>query len=63
MKICNNGLNNADNVMKGGVLLACHHGLTEEMLSHMHQVCEEFLKNINEHLNYRSEWVSCKKSY
>ena len=63
MKICNNGLNNADNVMKGGVLLACHHGLTEEMLSHMHQVCEEFFKNINEHLNYRSEWVSCKKSY
>ncbi len=44
MKICNNGLNNADNVMKGGVLLACHHGLTEEMLSHMHKVCEEFFK-------------------
>ena len=44
MKISLDGLNNADNVMKGGVLLACHHGLTEEMLAHMHEVCETFLK-------------------
>ncbi len=44
MKICSGGLNNADNVMKGGVLLACHHGLTDEMLAHMHDVCEEFFK-------------------
>lgn len=44
MKISPDGLNNADNVMKGGVLLACHHGLTEEMLAHTHEVCEEFFK-------------------
>jgi len=44
MKISQDGLNNADNVMKGGVLLACHHGLTEEMLAHMHEVCETFFK-------------------
>jgi len=44
MKISQDGLNNADNVMKGGVLLACHHGLTEEMFAHMHEICETFLK-------------------
>ncbi len=44
MKVSSDGLNNADNIMKGGVLLACHHGLTNEMLSHMHEVCEEFFK-------------------
>ena len=44
MKISSEGLNNADNIMRGGVLLACHHGLTNEMLSHMHSVCEEFFK-------------------
>ncbi|MEC7885275.1 MAG: aminotransferase class I/II-fold pyridoxal phosphate-dependent enzyme [Pseudomonadota bacterium] len=44
MRICKNGLKNSDNVMKGGVLLACHHGLTKDMFSHMHGVCEKFLK-------------------
>tara|TARA_B100000886_G_scaffold335609_1_gene292950 strand:- start:290 stop:1492 length:1203 start_codon:yes stop_codon:yes gene_type:complete len=42
MKICDDGLKNSDNVMKGGVLLACHHGLTDDMFSHMHSVCETF---------------------
>lgn len=27
----------ADRVMHGGILLACHHGLTEEMLAHVHE--------------------------
>ena len=31
-----NGYPNADNVMKGGVLLACHHGLTDEMIDYIH---------------------------
>ncbi len=44
MKICKDGLKNSDNIMKGGVLLACHHGLTNEMFSHMHDVCETFFK-------------------
>jgi len=35
---------NADNVMKGGILLACHHGLDEEMLSHLYDSCELFMK-------------------
>lgn len=32
----------ADMVMKGGLMLACHHGLTPEMLAHVHQTFEEF---------------------
>lgn len=37
-------LSNADNIMRGGVLLACHHGLNDEMIAHMHSTIEEFLK-------------------
>ena len=37
-------LENADNIMRGGVLLACHHGLTAEMIAHMHSTIEEFVK-------------------
>ena len=33
---------NADRVMRGGILLACHHGLTDEMLAHVHQSVELF---------------------
>lgn len=33
----------ADNVMKNGVLLACHHGLTDEMLAHIHQTITDFI--------------------
>lgn len=32
----------ADDVMRGGILLACHHGLTLEQLAYMHQTFEEF---------------------
>lgn len=35
---------NADRVMKGGILLACHHGLNEEMLAHLYNSCSEFLE-------------------
>jgi len=31
------GYPNADRVMRGGILLACHHGLTDEMLTHVHE--------------------------
>ena len=37
-------LANSDNIMRGGVLLACHHGLSEEMIAHMHATIEEFIK-------------------
>ena len=38
------GYPNTDAVMRGGILLACHHGLTSEMLAHVHQSFEEFAK-------------------
>jgi CDP-4-dehydro-6-deoxyglucose reductase, E1 len=33
---------NADRVMRGGVLLACHHGLTDPMLDHVHASFTKF---------------------
>lgn len=38
----NNGYSNADNVMRGGILLACHHGLTDKMLEHIHKSFKKF---------------------
>ena len=35
---------NADNVMRGGILLALHHGLTDVMLDHVHSSCALFLE-------------------
>jgi CDP-6-deoxy-D-xylo-4-hexulose-3-dehydrase len=34
---------NADNVMRGGILLALHHGVTDEMMSHVHNSCSDFI--------------------
>jgi CDP-4-dehydro-6-deoxyglucose reductase, E1 len=34
----------ADQVMKGGILLACHHGLTNEQINYMHEKFSEFAK-------------------
>lgn len=34
----------ADQVMRGGMLLACHHGLTQEMLAHVHDSFGVFAK-------------------
>ena len=34
----------ADRVMKNGILLACHHGLTEKMFEHLYSSLTEFLK-------------------
>ncbi|MBA3536114.1 MAG: aminotransferase class I/II-fold pyridoxal phosphate-dependent enzyme [Tatlockia sp.] len=38
------GYPHADQVMRGGILLGCHHGLTPEMMAHIHQSFEEFVK-------------------
>jgi CDP-6-deoxy-D-xylo-4-hexulose-3-dehydrase len=35
-------LDNANRVTRGGILLACHHGLTSEMLDHLHASFGEF---------------------
>lgn len=37
------GYPNADNIMKRGVLLPLHHGLTESMFSRLHKTIDEFL--------------------
>jgi len=36
------GYDNADQVMRGGILLACHHGLTEAQLNHIRESFSEF---------------------
>ena len=38
---------NADNVMRGGILLALHHGLSDEMIEHVHSSCALFLDDLN----------------
>lgn len=43
MKKSVDGFNNSDRIMKGGVLLACHHGLNNEMFDHMHETIAEFI--------------------
>jgi len=40
-----NGYPNADQVMRGGILLGCHHGLTAEMMTHIHTTFEAFAKH------------------
>ena len=37
-----NGYPEADKVMAGGMLLACHHGLTDEMIGHVHESFQQF---------------------
>ncbi|HSW70212.1 MAG TPA: aminotransferase class I/II-fold pyridoxal phosphate-dependent enzyme [Gammaproteobacteria bacterium] len=36
------GYPNADQVMRGGILMACHHGLNEKMISHIHNTFQAF---------------------
>lgn len=36
----------SDAVMRGGILLACHHGLTEEQLDYMHECFDEFARTM-----------------
>tara|TARA_B100001093_G_scaffold132296_1_gene124848 strand:- start:11592 stop:12797 length:1206 start_codon:yes stop_codon:yes gene_type:complete len=43
-KLIDGGCPNADNVMKYGILLPIHHGLTEEMFKRFYSTIEEFIK-------------------
>ena len=45
MRKSKDGYKNADNVMRGGTLLACHHGLTQEMIDYMHNTISKFIKS------------------
>lgn len=40
------GYPESDKVMRGGMLLACHHGLSEAQLSHVMESVTEFMKNV-----------------
>ena len=41
------GYPHADQVMRGGILLACHHGLTQDMMDYVHACSEHFLDQFN----------------
>ncbi|MDA9768209.1 aminotransferase class I/II-fold pyridoxal phosphate-dependent enzyme [Candidatus Pelagibacter sp.] len=45
MKKCRNGYPESDSVMKNGILLGCHHGLTKNMILHMHNSIEGFINS------------------
>ena len=39
------GYPEADKIMKNGILIACHHGLTKKMMKHIHNSIDEFMSN------------------
>ena len=42
--IADDKYDNADDLMKNGVLLGCHQGLTEEQFLHIESCCEDFFE-------------------
>ena len=46
MKKISKGYPEADKVMRGGVLLACHHGLSDEMIQHMYSSVDLFISRL-----------------
>ena len=44
MKKSKVGYPEADKVMKNGILIACHHGMTVKMMRHVHDTITEFIK-------------------
>ncbi|WP_395327355.1 DegT/DnrJ/EryC1/StrS family aminotransferase [Novosphingobium sp. BL-8H] len=47
VKAASEGYPVADAVMKGGILLACHHGLTEAHIDYMHECFEGFVASLS----------------
>ena len=47
MKKDKDGYPEADKVMKNGILLACHHGLSKQMIKHIHESIDEFVMSKN----------------
>ena len=43
MKKSKEGYKEADKVMKNGILLACHHGLSKKMINHIHKTIDDFI--------------------
>ena len=44
-KVADGGCLNADEVMKSGILLPIHHGLTEKMFNRFHLTIEKFISD------------------
>ena len=47
-KVSTAGYPNADRVMKQGVLLPIHHGLTEAMFNRFHKTIDEFIEKFEQ---------------
>ncbi len=45
-KAAQGGYPEADKVMRGGMLLACHHGLSQQQIDHVKESITEFMKNL-----------------
>jgi len=45
-KVSADGYPESDKVMRGGMLLACHHGLNDAQISHVMESVTEFMKNL-----------------
>ena len=45
-KAAASGYSEADKVMRGGMLMACHHGLRDEQITHMMESVTEFMKSL-----------------
>jgi len=45
-KVAAAGYPESDKVMRGGMLLACHHGLSDAQISHVMESVTEFIKNL-----------------
>ncbi len=45
-KAAKGGYPEADKVMRGGMLMACHHGLNDAQISHVMESVTEFMKNL-----------------
>lgn len=46
VRVADQGYPEADAVMKGGILLACHHGLEGAQIDHIHACFEQFVEGI-----------------
>ena len=45
MKKDKEGYPEADRVMKNGILIACHHGLNDKMINHIHKSIDKFISS------------------
>jgi CDP-6-deoxy-D-xylo-4-hexulose-3-dehydrase len=45
-KVCAEGYPQADAVTRGGVLLACHHGLNDAQIDYIHETFLDFVERM-----------------